>query len=139
MYSNNREYKIFVGNVPFDCTTLEFINCFKYLEGYVTCDIIKRYNSKISRGFGFIILTSKDQANKLLNEKNFKLKDRTLRFNKYISQQKKYKTVTTRYQTDPKLAYQEGYMAGHTIGYQEGFKKGIEHQKTIDQYHDDLI
>lgn len=75
--------KIFVGNVPFQCTREEFIDCFKNLEGFVTADIIRRYRSKLSRGFGFVVFSDKPSADKLLNGSAVMLKDRVLRFSVY--------------------------------------------------------
>lgn len=75
--------KVFVGNVPFQCTKDEFQECFKNLEGFETADIIKRYKSKLSRGFGFVVFKTEEQAQKLLDLKEMRLKDRTLRFSPY--------------------------------------------------------
>ncbi len=75
--------KIFVGNVPFHCTRDEFQECFKHLEGFETADIIRRYKSKLSRGFGFVVFKDEDQANKLLDMDDIMLKDRVLRFSPY--------------------------------------------------------
>lgn len=75
--------KVFVGNVPFHCTREEFQDCFKHLDGFVTADIIKRYKSKLSRGFGFVVFENKEQANDLMKNDSIKLKDRVLRFSPY--------------------------------------------------------
>jgi hypothetical protein len=75
--------KVFVGNVPFQCTREEFIECFKNIPGYTNADIIKRYRSKFSRGFGFVEFDNHMCAAELIKEKNIKLKNRVLRFTKY--------------------------------------------------------
>ncbi len=75
--------KIFVGNVPFHCTRDEFQECFKHLEGFETADIIRRYKSKLSRGFGFVVFKDDNQAKTLLDIDNIMLKDRVLRFSPY--------------------------------------------------------
>jgi RNA recognition motif-containing protein len=79
--------KIFVGNVPFQCTTEEFQNCFKDMEGFVNADIIRRFNSKLSRGFGFVIFKDFESANTLL-EKSVVLQNRELRFSPYSADNK---------------------------------------------------
>lgn len=80
--------KIFVGNVPFQCTREEFIDCFKDFDGFITADIIRRYRSKLSRGFGFVVFSDKTYANKLLDGQMVVLKDRILRFSVYDTSNK---------------------------------------------------
>lgn len=74
--------KVFVGNVPFQCTTDEFQNCFRQIKGFVNADIIRRYKSKLSRGFGFVIFDNQESAKKLM-ESTVILRDRKLRFSPY--------------------------------------------------------
>jgi len=77
-------HKVFVGNVPFQCTKDDFMNCFKKLPGYIDSGIIRRYKSKLSRGFGFVVLNNEVNAQKLINGGfNIKLRGRPLRFSKY--------------------------------------------------------
>ena len=81
--------KVFVGNVPFQCTREEFQECFKHMEGFETADIIRRYKSKLSRGFGFVVFKEEAQSKKLLDDVNeIKLKDRVLRFSSYENEEK---------------------------------------------------
>lgn len=75
--------KIFVGNVPFQCTKDEFMKCFETMEGFVDADIIRRFRSKLSRGFGFVVFDNEDSAKKLLESEPIKLRDRELRFSVY--------------------------------------------------------
>jgi RNA recognition motif-containing protein len=75
--------KVFVGNVPFQCTIDEFQDCFKKFDGFVTADIIKRFKSKLSRGFGFVEFDTEQHAQVLLNLKDMGFKDRFLRFSPY--------------------------------------------------------
>lgn len=81
--------KVFVGNVPFDCTNENFINVFKNLKGYLNAEIISRNNQiSTTRGFGFITFSSEKFANDFLDEiKNitYTINDRTLRFTKYFN------------------------------------------------------
>lgn len=88
--SNNRSLKIFVGNVPFQCTREEFIECFKKYNGFIDGDIVNKLNSDNSRGFGFISFKNQSNANEFLtcNEPVI-LKNRILRFTKYDTNDKK--------------------------------------------------
>ncbi len=82
---NKLDYKIFVGNVPYQCTQEEFQNCFKNFVGYKNAEIIRKYNSDAGRGFGFVTFDSVENGNQLINQKenqNIILKDRILRFSK---------------------------------------------------------
>ena len=81
-YPNDQ--KVFVGNIPFNCTTEQFQNCFNQLEGYVTADVIRRFNSHLSRGFGFVVFSTPEQAQALLNSSNpVELDDRPFRYSEY--------------------------------------------------------
>lgn len=82
--------KIFVGNVPFQCTREEFIECFKNNIGFIDGDIINRYNSPNSRGFGFVKFDTPENTCRFLDLKQeIILKNRTLRFTKYMPLEKK--------------------------------------------------
>lgn len=74
--------KIFVGNVPFQCTADEFRDCFKNMAGFVEAHIINKYNSEFSRGFGFVTFDNVNNAQQLLNSQ-IMCKDRLLRFTEY--------------------------------------------------------
>lgn len=81
MNENQDLKKVFVGNVPFQCTEEQFKDCFKDQEGYVDSKIIKRVGSNLSRGFGYIEFSTEDQANHFIeNCGNIQLKERDLRF-----------------------------------------------------------
>ncbi len=88
MSENQLSNKVFVGNVPFQCTREEFQDCFKDLDGFVTADIIMRYKSKLSRGFGFVVFQTPEQAQELIGKTDINLKDRTLRFSPYNNEDK---------------------------------------------------
>jgi heterogeneous nuclear ribonucleoprotein A1/A3 len=83
------EHKIFVGNVPFECNTDEFKKCFENMYGYLNADIVIKYNTGGSRGFGFITVNNQESANMLLNNTSINFKDRILRFTEYIGNNKK--------------------------------------------------
>ena len=69
--------KIFVGNVPFDCTNQEFRDCFKNIDGYICADLISM------RGFGFVQVSTNLQRNTIIMNNNFFLKNRKLRLSQY--------------------------------------------------------
>ncbi len=76
--------KIFVGNVPFDCTNEEFKEIFKNVEGCTLAELVNRNSNSNTRGFGFLTFINSDYASNFLELKNkIILKDRILRFTKY--------------------------------------------------------
>ena len=76
--------KVFVGNVPFDCTNIEFKEAFNSVEGCINAELIQRSQSNNTRGFGFITFSSNLLASHFLEKKEkIILKERTLRFTKY--------------------------------------------------------
>lgn len=75
--------KVFVGNVPFYCTKEEFEQCFDKLDGFVMADVIRRYKSNLTRGFGFVVFETPEDANKLIEQKEMNFKNRVLRFSEY--------------------------------------------------------
>lgn len=83
------EHKVFVGNVPFKCTSEEFAECFKALDGYRTADVVRFSHNNASRGFGFVSFETKEQADALLGEnENIELLGRKLRISPYEYEQK---------------------------------------------------
>lgn len=81
-YINTKEYKLFVGNVPYDCTEKEFSECFKDIEGFKKADLIINKTTNISRGFGFITIQNKKLSEAIKN-KSIIFKNRELRFSEY--------------------------------------------------------
>jgi len=79
------EYKLFVGNIPFNCKLSEFRDVFKKCKGYLNADLINNSNS---RCFGFVVLKNKESLEELLNKNNVCLKDRKLRLTRYNSKTK---------------------------------------------------
>lgn len=76
--------KIFVGNIPYECTNDEFRSFFENLDGFINCDIITRNNSDLSRGFGFVTFDNKKTINALLDDTlQMDFKGRLLRFSPY--------------------------------------------------------
>lgn len=76
--------KVFVGNVPFDCSDQEFKDAFKSVEGCIAAELIQRSQSNNTRGFGFITFSNSLLAMNFLDKKEqIIIKDRILRFTKY--------------------------------------------------------
>ena len=80
--TDTKEHKIFVGNVPYDCTQDEFFNCFKNIDGFINAELIFNNHTKLSRGFGFVTIKTELHGNNLKNKIIF-CKDRELRFTNY--------------------------------------------------------
>lgn len=82
--SQTSEFKVFVGNVPFQCSNEEFQRTFEGVEGYVSSQVVKRHNSDASKGFGFVVLSSEQAMNSLINSsEKYVIDDRELRFSPY--------------------------------------------------------
>ncbi len=73
------EYKLFVGNIPFDCNKNEFKNIFKKYKGYKTADLINENN----KCFGFVIFNDKDSLESILQSNSVFIRDRRLRLTRY--------------------------------------------------------
>lgn len=74
-------YKVFVGNVPFNCTSIDFERCFKGMIGYQTGEVIKRYNQTL--GFGYVVFDTKENGTKLMDGRDIIIKNRKLRFSEF--------------------------------------------------------
>jgi RNA recognition motif-containing protein len=80
----DKAYKMFVGNVPYLCTDEEFVECFKNYNGYLSADVVRKPNSKFSRGFGFVTFVNKTDGDELMKlDGGMTLKGRVLRFSSY--------------------------------------------------------
>jgi len=76
------EYKLFIGNVPFECTDSEFKNIFKKINGYVNAELIAGISN---RGFGFVTVENLEALENIIIENNLYIKDRKLRITRYNS------------------------------------------------------
>ena len=94
---NDKLRKIFVGNVPYQCTVDEFQNTFSKIDGFMDADIIIDKNTNMCKGFGFVRLNTIQNAEKLLKKTDLKINGRELRLTGYTS--------TLRYSNDEKIGY----------------------------------
>src|SRR6185503_1628656 len=85
----NDECKIFVGNVPYQCTQEEFEKCFQNIDGFIKAEIITIYKTNMSRGFGFVTMRSVYEAELLKHRYDILFKGRTLRFTSYQNENSK--------------------------------------------------
>lgn len=83
------EYKLFVGNIPFDCRLSEFREAFKNCKGYIIANLI---NNSSFKCFGFVVLENQKYLEELLNNNNIFLKDRKLRLTRYNNKIKQTNT-----------------------------------------------
>jgi RNA recognition motif-containing protein len=74
------EYKLFIGNVPFDCNEFEFKNTFKKIKGYINAELIQN-----NRGFGFVTVNNLEDLENIIEKNNIYIKDRKLRITRYKS------------------------------------------------------
>jgi RNA recognition motif-containing protein len=73
---------IYVGNLSFTTTEADLKEAFQAFREVTTCNIIKDKYSGESRGFGFVEMPNKDEAEKAMSMLNGKdLKGRTLKVN----------------------------------------------------------
>jgi RNA recognition motif-containing protein len=76
-FTSNKDKKIFVGNVPFDCNNIDFKECFKNVDGYISADLINM------RGFGFVEVETQLDRDNIINKGVFFIKNRKLRLSVY--------------------------------------------------------
>lgn len=91
--TSNKKCKLFVGNVPYQCTKNEFKKCFEHINGFVDADIIVKHNSTTSRGFGFVTFNTKKDADDALKINNVMFKERELRLSEYNFETKKQQFI----------------------------------------------
>jgi RNA recognition motif-containing protein len=77
-------FKIFLSNIPYDCTTEKLKDVMKQYEGFIDVKIYTDNNDK-SRGNGIAIFDTKDNGFKLLEINDLEINGRNLRFYKYIN------------------------------------------------------
>jgi hypothetical protein len=90
----NEECKIFVGNVPYQCTQEEFARCFQNIKGFIKAEIMTVYKTNMSRGFGFVTMRTLHDAENLKQRYDILFKGRVLRFTSYQNENAKPVTET---------------------------------------------
>jgi len=81
------EFKLFIRNIPYDCTQEKLENTLQNCVGYKSCSInIDRSDN--SRGNGIMIFDSAENGFVFLNENNIFIDDRRIKFMKYINKTK---------------------------------------------------
>lgn len=81
--STKNNCKIFVGNVPYQCTQEDFEKCFEKVPGFIRAEIVPILKTNMSRGFGFVTMKSSVDAEKLKHRNDIIFKGRILRFTSY--------------------------------------------------------
>jgi len=76
-------FKIFVGNVPFQCSQYEFVECFENIKGFIKAEIMYGLNTSLSRGFGFVTFDNKKNALEVIDGDPILFKGRPLRLTNY--------------------------------------------------------
>lgn len=85
------EFKLFVSNVPYNCTEEEFKTFMLTLEGVKDVKLIPRLNVPFNKGFGFVTVSSKEVHDSFMTNDNVIFNGRKLKFTEYVNQQKFYK------------------------------------------------
>jgi RNA recognition motif-containing protein len=80
------EYKLFVGNIPFDCKKKDFKKCFQNFDGFVSADLIVNSNSK---NFGFVVFNKKNTVDNIIKDNNIIIGERKLRLTRYFDKNNK--------------------------------------------------
>lgn len=86
------EFKLFVSNVPYNCTEEEFQNFIVTTSqtGVKEARLVKKLNGEINKGYGFVTLLSRESMEKFKSEEVI-FNGRKLKFTDYVNQQKFYK------------------------------------------------
>ena len=85
------EFKLFVSNVPYNCTEEEFKTFMLTLEGVTSARLVQKPNTGINRGYGFVTVSTPEKQAFLLKNDNVIFNGRKLKMTEYVNQQKFYK------------------------------------------------
>jgi RNA recognition motif-containing protein len=80
--------KLFVGNIPFNITDIEFSTAFGDYDDFADAVIVRNKFNKKGRGFGFLTFSSQTSVDELLEKDDFEMGGRTLRFTQYNGENK---------------------------------------------------
>lgn len=85
-----KKMKLFVGNIPFSMTEEELRAVFEECGSIVSCKLIVDFETGRSRGFGFIEYSSREEAQKAIDEiHDQEVKGKKLVVNEARSKEKK--------------------------------------------------
>lgn len=107
MSEQKEHYKLFVGRVPYECTTEEFNSLFCNMDGFKECELVFSNNNQYNKGFGFVTFDSKDNdcVNELLSN-GLKCNDNVLRFSEYrdmnLDRERSYKVFVRELESEDK-------------------------------------
>jgi RNA recognition motif-containing protein len=62
--------KLYVGNLPFNCTDEDLFNVFQEQGSVMTARVVMDRETGRSKGFGFVEMSSDDEANSAVNQLN---------------------------------------------------------------------
>ena len=62
--------KLYVGNLSFNTTEGDLLRHFEQAGTVLSCNLITDRNTHQSRGFGFVEMSSRDEANRAISEFN---------------------------------------------------------------------
>ena len=85
------EFKLFVSNVPYNCTEEEFRTFMLTFDGVKDVKLIVRQNTTINKGFGFVTVTTMEVHDGFMENETVIFNGRKLKFSEYVNQQKYYK------------------------------------------------
>jgi RNA recognition motif-containing protein len=80
------EYKLFVGNIPFDCKKKDFKKYFQNYNGFISADLINNTSSKC---FGFVVFNNKNTIDEIIKDNNIIIGERKLRLTRYFDKNNK--------------------------------------------------
>ncbi len=94
-------FKLFVSNVPYNCTEDEFKNYMLTLDGITSVRLVQRQTlvqkqtEETNKGFGFITVATQEIHDNFLKNDQIVFNGRKLKFIEYVNQQKFYKLHVT--------------------------------------------
>lgn len=134
------ENRLFVGNIPFNCTADEFKSFFRDMDGFVDAELIMNNETGQSKGFGFVTFINVSQAIDLMMTGNIIIDNRRLRFSRYSSRDN-YKIFIGN--IDPQMTEEKlmimlrtfGEVAWCTINTKTKYVTALAVFKSADGYH----
>lgn len=86
------EFKLFVSNVPYDCTEADFKTFMMTFDGVKDVKLISgKQTNPTNKGYGFVTVANKDVHDGFMSNENVVYGGRKLKFIDYVNQQKYYK------------------------------------------------